>query len=441
MKCSRVIVIFALLIAFSGRLSAATYYIDKDAGGANDGITWASAWTSFAAINWVMVAQGDRIVISGGTASKTYYETLTVGKSGSSGQPITIEKADEPGHNGAVIIDGQNVRDNAVLISSRNYIVVRGLELTNAIGAGSLRIKDCTDIVAENLSIFVRGHGGVHIEDSSSCVVRKNTIRTPDYNYDVQTDGIYAQFNSHNVYEYNNIIVSNQNPDQHCDCLQMFREDSATVRNNYFEQDNTKTANAQGIYATESAGNFLIYNNVVYCPNTLASVIGLRNLTIGTANYSILNNTVIGRSSNLIRVSGSTPIVKNNIVYKSTSSYAMRFESAVSNFQNIDYNIVFIAGGGDEVYYDPHSSSKSWTEWRAMGAESSGMNVDPRINADGTPLGDSPAINNGNDLSHIFTVDQLGNSRATGMWDIGAYEYGSVPAMYMLAPKKLRIVE
>jgi len=36
----------------------------------------------------------------------------------------------------------------------------------------------------------------------------------------------------------------------------------------------------------------------------------------------------------------------------------------------------------------------------------------------------SPAINNGANLSSIFTNDLLGNTRS-GAWDIGAYEYSS----------------
>ncbi len=50
------------------------------------------------------------------------------------------------------------------------------------------------------------------------------------------------------------------------------------------------------------------------------------------------------------------------------------------------------------------------------------------------PIGESPAVGAGTDLSAVFTTDYLGETRIT--WDIGAIGYvvGEVPATRMTVP-------
>jgi hypothetical protein len=105
-----------------------SWYVDRDASGSNSGASWADAWKSFAAIRWGSggVSPGDTIYISGGTASKTYNETLIVGGGGAKGRPVTIKAGQDPGHNGIVIIDGQFTSSRAILNEGNSHIVVDG---------------------------------------------------------------------------------------------------------------------------------------------------------------------------------------------------------------------------------------------------------------------------------------------------------------------------
>ncbi|HKB87707.1 MAG TPA: hypothetical protein VKD08_16135, partial [Ignavibacteriaceae bacterium] len=112
----------------------ANHYIDKNANGSNNGTNWANAWESFAAINWSSIQPGDFIYISGGTNSTVYNETLTVGASGANGNPITITRSTESGHDGKVIIDGQSLISYGILNeSSKNYITIDGVDKTKFI--------------------------------------------------------------------------------------------------------------------------------------------------------------------------------------------------------------------------------------------------------------------------------------------------------------------
>ena len=66
---------------------AANWYVRSGATGAANGQNWTNAWTDVANINWSSLSAGDTIYVAGGS-----YGILTIGKSGSSGSPILIER-------------------------------------------------------------------------------------------------------------------------------------------------------------------------------------------------------------------------------------------------------------------------------------------------------------------------------------------------------------
>ena len=410
------------------------FYVDKIANGLNNGTSWASAWESFTDIDWSVITHSDTVFISGGSSSKRYYETLEIQASGVEGGYITVTKGVDNGHDGDVILDGQAVRQNGIYLRSYDHIRISGLHLRNFIGSGSVRIRNAQGVLIEELDILVTGHGGVWIDQSINCIVRNNYMSTPTL-IDEQTDGIYAQHNSGNVYENNYIIITNSDPEAHCDGIQLFEEDGSTIRGNYIEQANFKTSNAQGIYIERSHGTHLIYNNVVVCPNTGSHLIGFRNLDDGTGEVEVYNNTAIGMSGSFIRVSGNYPKIKNNILYKTKSGNVLIFESPVYDFGGIDYNLFYMSGDGAPVYYV--GDSISWAEWKALGADIHSLQTDPLIYPDGRLQADSPCIDAGVDLDNIFNTDKRGVQRFPGHWDIGAYEF-SLDAGPP-APTKLRI--
>jgi hypothetical protein len=135
------IALFAILVIAPNAL-AANWYVDNVASGSNNGTSWTNAWESFGDISWVSISAGDTVYISGGTSSKTYGETLTIGASGSDNSNRiyirTGAKAPSPsGHDGVVIIDGAT---NGISSANRSYVTIDG---ENS-GSQNLRIINTT---------------------------------------------------------------------------------------------------------------------------------------------------------------------------------------------------------------------------------------------------------------------------------------------------------
>ena len=118
--------IFLLLLLVPLQSLATDWYVDSsNNGGTENGTSWATAWGTFADINWTSVQPGDTVYISGGSTTKTYHETLTVGRSGTAGNPVTIRPGQDANHNGTVIITGDSTRDDGI-IANQNYITING---------------------------------------------------------------------------------------------------------------------------------------------------------------------------------------------------------------------------------------------------------------------------------------------------------------------------
>ena len=135
-----------ILCSLTGmRSPAADWHVDNAIfGGENSGTDWANAWTNFSSVVWGSsgVKAGDTLFISGGSASKIYTNTWTVGASGTPGNPIRIAiDAANSNHNGVVIFDYDYAGDQGTLTGItcvRNYITIDG----NVAGACHLVISN-----------------------------------------------------------------------------------------------------------------------------------------------------------------------------------------------------------------------------------------------------------------------------------------------------------
>lgn len=106
--------LFILLLTVSCR--GASWYVDNEAAGSNNGTSWTDAWTALTNVVPASISSGDTIFISGGSISKTYTESMIdsegdtviwqLNKSGVTNNPITITVGTDSGHNGIVYING-----------------------------------------------------------------------------------------------------------------------------------------------------------------------------------------------------------------------------------------------------------------------------------------------------------------------------------------------
>jgi hypothetical protein len=164
------VVVFSLLLGF--QVQAANWYVDNAATGANNGTSWAAAWKSFSAVVWGSsgVKAGDTLYISGGSSSKTYTETWSVGASGTAASPIHIAiDAANTSHNGQVIFDYNAAGDQGTLTGvscSRNYITFTG----NVNGAANLVFNNLRNITNRTACVAIDASGttGVVIDHISS---------------------------------------------------------------------------------------------------------------------------------------------------------------------------------------------------------------------------------------------------------------------------------
>lgn len=156
----RIIFALAVLGVFVsfGHALAANWYVDNAAAGANNGVTWSNAWTSFGAIKWGSggVSPGDTLYISGGSSSKNYSGALDIGASGASGQPISIRVGQDSGHNGTVVMDLNGASfGSAISINGRSYLTISG----NVGGDRRLKIKNIYNSTNRDTASAIGGVG------------------------------------------------------------------------------------------------------------------------------------------------------------------------------------------------------------------------------------------------------------------------------------------
>lgn len=172
------------------------------------------------------------------------------------------------------------------------------------------------------------------------------------------------------------------------------------IFNNRFFHDDFSGGN--GDLVLKGADGALVLNNT-FTNNTPGS-----NTAIGTTDW----------------IGTETFIAKNNIfvdygfaIYDGTTG-----GSAISTAS--DYNLVY--PDTQSIRYG--GATHTYAQWVATGANSHGVTEDPLLDANQVPAANSPALGAGVDLSGYFSTDFNGNER-NGLWDIGAYQFGSVAVL------------
>ncbi len=162
----------------SAQVSVNTFYVSK-LGNNADGRSWATAWSELANINWAAVQPGDVILLDGGATSMTYTTSLSIGKSGVAGKPITIRLASEPGRNGKAVIFGgrstplpyANQKDYTydttarlvgIALNGQDWIVIdgmkwRGIDVHGFNKYGIQLSSASNDVIVRNVEVYDNG--------------------------------------------------------------------------------------------------------------------------------------------------------------------------------------------------------------------------------------------------------------------------------------------
>ncbi|HET9375846.1 MAG TPA: right-handed parallel beta-helix repeat-containing protein, partial [Chthoniobacterales bacterium] len=388
---------------------AATWYVNKFAGGGNTGSDWNNAWTDLSKINWSGVSPGDTIYVAGGS-----YGYFNVGKSGTALAPITIRRVRASdaiavlaagwksafdsqvvqtvpkGHTGIYIsqgigsfltVDGRvdagwriNLSDASAGVEidqaaasnvTFRYIQVNGPGVINE--TGDVRGFDLTPTTGTMSNITVSHCEVMNGGDAAMYLTLANNVLVEYSSFHGQDSLNPAQYHTNVIY-------------------------CGGIANSTFRFNKLYDIQVEGLFFNDpNVSNVAIYGNLFY-QGSVPKNTGRAIQFLGTGNSGILvyNNTFVDLPIGVELGSPGTYsgcAFRNNIVYGCTLTIG-------SGWVN-DHNLI-------------------------------GNSPDPFVNSaafDYHLSANSPAINKGVNLGSLFNVDMDGVLRVG--WSIGAYEYVS----------------
>lgn len=395
--------------------TGSSWYVDNAvSGGSHNGTSWANAWTSFATVNWSGIHAGDTLYVSGGSSSKTYTETWTIGVGGNATAPITIAvDASNPSHNGTVIFDYNADGDTStrVAITVQNYVTITG----NVNGANHIQIINLrntsdrrasigvsgyanTGVILDHLT-FVNDNNPIRLDIANGVTVRYCSITQLRGDAGIAVNGSSGTWDNNKIHDnylepmvnsatggpdgiqggngvsiYNNTIkevtTSTATSNQHPDMMQMtgnylkvYGNEFINVGDSVFDFD---------AYANSTPHDIWVYNNIFRIvtaidpyPEYFRMYCSSGSITSIT-NVKIMNNTFIDNNDNasIIRMDNfrTNPTaagneIKNNIWYnagRGTSTPAFSIDDSTgftSTSFSIDANVYYQTSGTTSIRF------------------------------------------------------------------------------------------
>jgi len=404
----------------------ATYYVDKNYPGANDGNpgTEVSPWLTIQhALD--TVAANDTVYVKAGTYTQA---ALTMVTAGTSGNPITISNYSTD----KVIIDftlgtGTGWDWNGY----KDYIIVNGFEIRNSKGKGLLVKGDynqITNSIIHDCGVISKTDAFT-VEGGSYNTINNNEI------YNSGGNGLYIENRSTDgspgIANYN-VISSNKVHNN------LYGSGIIVIPNVSMTQDTMTetTIKFNKVYANSQRGIYLrkqymadIFSNLLYDNIGSGVEFGWRSGADGTnsSNCTIVNNTVVYNLEGVRNLTDVNITFKNNIFAYNTN-YQFYYGSSVSPSIS-DYNLYYTE---NDILISLDDGGETYTTVQDFGeryrVESEGIQDIPyfyNIDQDDYRLSlSSPAIDSGETLASTYEKDIRDITRPLGnSWDRGAYEY------------------
>lgn len=426
------------------------WYVDRDAGGNDDGTSWTNASPTLAGLTWASIFAGDTVYISGGADSTTYSYTDLTNKGVEAGT-VVITGGWETNHDGGVYFnETDTTKLRTLFLSNTNNVKFVNLNFYSSpqflapTGYYNVQIYSSHYVTFDNCHIWTDGHTNpVFITFSHHISLTNNTIdvESNSYPHDQDPIQIYNGTGGHTI-TGNTIIMRSTYTGAdayHRDAIQMNNEGSTdnyqtVIANNFIYMNESSTTECTaGIFTQAMLGNrFLIYNNLV-----VLNTASMNGITIEQTDpqydmsVRLFNNTVVNSAPNnsygITIGEIDTLIMKNNIVVSGTGNQnALWFwDSYPIDSMDIDYNQYYKAGN---IYVINNGSNIAWGDWQALGFDgNSDTSITAFANLWGSAIVDyltTTGRDIGAALSTYFTTDINGYIRPyNSVWDFGAIEY------------------
>ena len=448
--------------------NAATWYVDNTAAGANNGTSWANAWTVLSSASGSSVAAGDTVYISGGPSGSSQTYTISSGwspKGGTTASRITYQIGQDSLHNGTAIFSG-----SGTFISAPSNVNIIG---NAGDGKQHFATSGCTGIAGgsfSNLRIGYVNFGMMLGNINGACLYAGSVNGFEfDHNYVYQNyasadailhvDGFTGNNYDQNLIHDNTLYtIGTGNGGMGSDGM-VFSGTGYTISNNIEISIPTNRWNtAEGQHADgwqTSGGSYVkICDNLIWGFTDIGLYGGCWGNAVSGGSHTfshvrIFNNVIDGGVGQLdvgcIEVeaddqTGSTFSdigIYNNFcrVPTSTQGWGLFIGSSSTTggtWSNVwaTNNFIVAPTSGQRAYIINATISESLNPWFTDAQAASMMvnfvagnfNSNYHLAAGATAL-----IGKGANLYACgATADKDGNPRpATGAWDIGAYAYGS----------------
>jgi hypothetical protein len=454
------ILIISLVFLAPVLVEAVTYTVDGTNGTDSGTCVGASPSTECKTIQYVFdnedLDPGDIVEVEDGT----YDEQVVLGSDDAGDSNDQLIFREKSGHT-AIIDDGDSDRGTQGIVylsGSNDYVTISGFTVQgfgySGIDIAATSGDKSTGVVISSNTVSADNTGAsqfsVKLKFVDRVTINNNIIEITSMSNSNQTDCMFIAQTLNAVIEDNTIRNLNtyDNPATgHNDVIQVVGGQGTgshpyngvgdfTIRNNLLIQNNGSSDDAkQQIYFEyEVIGTNLIYNNVVYrYGDTQANQISVANKGNGTnGSFAFYNNTLFssagsGAGINIAADCGTLAGLKNNIV-DSGAGRCVIIQCVGVTKANVENNEYYSTIASDPFRDDV--GLKTWSEWTTAGWDDDYSNwnepdfVDTTYPADLSLNSGDPAIDDGADLSGIFSTDIDGTSRHQGYaWDIGAYEH------------------
>jgi hypothetical protein len=434
------------------------WYVSTSSSGNGSGNSWANKQI-LSSFNWAQVQAGDIVYIDGGSSGLTYTTNLIPTKSGTSGNPITITRGVDAGHDGIPTFTTTGYRSGHF---SYDYLVIQYLNFTSTGGSGYEVVEIDGDYVTfQYNTVLAPRLKCIRMDSGTGCKILNNVLDTGTSNPSgASPDGIWLGNNGSNLeIAYNQILQRNSDPNNgnHKDVIQAYGWQSTSsggltkIHHNFFYNAEPTATSNTGFELGGLGGDWLIYNNIfVYGGSGSGRVFYMGNCGEDPyTNYNftakIYNNTfyIVNPEYYGIMIDNTdTLIFKNNIVYNPGGLYNAMLPGTVTTANNmqIDYNQYQTGNAGAFAYRwacNGNATSYSFSSWKSTFNQdthseyfSSGTSISfagssfPSLNPSDYKLSTSSSgIDEGTTIS-LITDDYEGTSRPQGgTYDASAFEF------------------